>query len=44
MIMINHSLINVKSTLIVFLDIKLFAIMMINLVNQWKVIELKKQV
>ena len=40
---INHRLIGVISILIVAMDINLLVVIMINLVNQYKFIEIKKQ-
>ena len=40
---INHRLIGVISILIVAMDINLLVVIMINLVNQCKFIEIKKQ-
>ena len=40
---INHTLISVKSILILAMDINLLVVIMINLVNQSKFIEIKKQ-
>lgn len=40
---INHALISVESILILAMDINLLVVIMINLVNQCKFIEIKKQ-